>query len=105
MADIVQVESAKRRHDRGAAQASALRRVAALWLPSIVFCLCLLGLWEVMARVTGSPTAMSDRLSTRHAFARECIRDARPSRATSNEVFVRESAIEGGRNDGLADQQ
>jgi NitT/TauT family transport system permease protein len=29
--------------------------VAALWLPSIVFCVCLLGLWEVMARVTASP--------------------------------------------------
>ena len=55
MADIVQVVSAKRRHDRGAATASALRRVAALWLPSIVFCVCLLGLWEVMARVTASP--------------------------------------------------
>jgi NitT/TauT family transport system permease protein len=55
MADIVQVVSAKRRHDRGAAMASALRRVAALWLPSIAFCVCLLGLWEVMARVTASP--------------------------------------------------
>ncbi|MEA2964743.1 MAG: NitT/TauT family transport system permease protein [Alphaproteobacteria bacterium] len=55
MADIIQVESAKRRHDRGAATGSALRRVAALWLPSIVFCVCLLGLWEVMARVTASP--------------------------------------------------
>lgn len=55
MADIVQVVVAKRRHDRGAAMASALRRVAALWLPSIAFCVCLLGLWEVMARVTASP--------------------------------------------------
>jgi NitT/TauT family transport system permease protein len=55
MADIIQVEHAKRRHDRSAATASALRRVAALWLPSIAFCVCLLGLWEVMARVTASP--------------------------------------------------
>jgi NitT/TauT family transport system permease protein len=55
MADIVQVVVAKRRHDRGAAMVSALRRVAALWLPSTVFCVCLLGLWEVMARVTASP--------------------------------------------------
>jgi NitT/TauT family transport system permease protein len=55
MADIIQVETAKRRHDRNAPTASALRRVAALWLPSIVFCVCLLGLWEVMARVTASP--------------------------------------------------
>jgi NitT/TauT family transport system permease protein len=55
MADTVQVESAKGRHDRGAATVSALRHVAALWLPSIVFCVCLLGLWEVMARVTASP--------------------------------------------------
>jgi NitT/TauT family transport system permease protein len=55
VADIIQVESSKGRHDRGATAASALRRVAALWLPSIVFCVCLLGLWEVMARVTASP--------------------------------------------------
>jgi NitT/TauT family transport system permease protein len=55
MADTIQVESAKRRHHRGAATATALRRVAALWLPSIVFCICLLGFWEVMARVTASP--------------------------------------------------
>jgi NitT/TauT family transport system permease protein len=55
MADIIQVQRAKTRHDRGAATASALGRAAALWLPSIVFCVCLLGLWEVMARVTASP--------------------------------------------------
>jgi NitT/TauT family transport system permease protein len=55
MADIVQAESAERRRDRSASTVSALRRVAALWLPSIVFCVCLLGLWEVMARVTASP--------------------------------------------------
>jgi NitT/TauT family transport system permease protein len=55
MADIIQVETAKRRHDRNAPTASALRRVATIWLPSIVFCVCLLGLWEVMARVTASP--------------------------------------------------
>jgi NitT/TauT family transport system permease protein len=55
MADIVQVERGKTRHDGGAATPSALRRVAALWLPSIAFCVCLLGLWEVMARVTASP--------------------------------------------------
>jgi NitT/TauT family transport system permease protein len=55
MADIVQVERTKTLHGRGAAKASALRRVAAIWLPSIVFCVCLLGLWEVMARVTASP--------------------------------------------------
>jgi NitT/TauT family transport system permease protein len=55
MADIIQVERASTRHDRSAAAASALRRVAALWLPSIAFCVCLLGLWEVMARVTASP--------------------------------------------------
>jgi NitT/TauT family transport system permease protein len=55
MADTIQVESAKGRHDKGAATASELRRVAALWLPSIAFCVCLLGLWEVMARATASP--------------------------------------------------
>jgi NitT/TauT family transport system permease protein len=55
MADIIQVETAKRRHNGNAPTASALRRVAALWLPSILFCVCLLGLWEVMARVTASP--------------------------------------------------
>lgn len=55
MADIVQAESAERRRDGGATTASALRRAAALWFPSIAFCVCLLGLWEVMARVTASP--------------------------------------------------
>ncbi|WP_167558761.1 ABC transporter permease [Bradyrhizobium canariense] len=55
MADIVQVESAKRRQDRGAPRLSALRRLAAVWLPSIVFCVCLLGLWEALARATASP--------------------------------------------------
>jgi NitT/TauT family transport system permease protein len=55
MADTIQVERAKGRHDKGAATASALRRVAGLWLPAIAFCVCLLGLWEVMARVTASP--------------------------------------------------
>lgn len=55
MADIVEGEPAERRRDAGAATASALRRAAALWLPSVAFCVCLLGLWEVMARVTASP--------------------------------------------------
>jgi NitT/TauT family transport system permease protein len=55
MADIVQVEGAKRRLVGSGTAASALRRAAALWLPYMVFCICLLGLWEVMARVTASP--------------------------------------------------
>jgi NitT/TauT family transport system permease protein len=55
MADIVQAESAERRRDGGATTASGLRRAAALWLPSIAFCVCLLGLWEAMARITASP--------------------------------------------------
>jgi NitT/TauT family transport system permease protein len=55
MADIVQVETASRRRDGSALTASALRRMAAFWIPSIVFCICLLALWEAMARVTASP--------------------------------------------------
>jgi NitT/TauT family transport system permease protein len=55
MADIVQAESAPERHNTVVAAAPPLRRAAALWLPSIFFCVCLLGAWEVMARVTASP--------------------------------------------------
>jgi NitT/TauT family transport system permease protein len=54
MADIVQVPPKGRLAGKGA-PAAALRRAVALWLPSIIFCVCLLGSWEVMARVTASP--------------------------------------------------
>ncbi len=43
MADIIQVQAAGKRGKKGVPAASALRRMAALWLPSIVFCICLLG--------------------------------------------------------------
>jgi NitT/TauT family transport system permease protein len=59
MADIIQVQAAGKRGKKGVPAASALRRMAALWLPSIVFCICLLGLWEVMARTTASPLVPS----------------------------------------------
>jgi NitT/TauT family transport system permease protein len=54
MADIVQVDGPERRRVGSTTAASALRHAATLWLPSIVFCVCLLGLWETMARVTAS---------------------------------------------------
>jgi NitT/TauT family transport system permease protein len=55
MADVVQVERVKVQRTGDGNSAPILRRVAVAWLPSIAFCLCLLGLWEVMARVTASP--------------------------------------------------
>jgi NitT/TauT family transport system permease protein len=55
MVDIIEVQAADKRREGGIPAASALRRVAVLWLPSIVFCICLLVLWEVMARFTASP--------------------------------------------------
>jgi NitT/TauT family transport system permease protein len=59
MADIIQVQAAGKRSKKGVPAASALWRIAAIWLPSIVFCICLLGLWEVMARTTASPLVPS----------------------------------------------
>jgi NitT/TauT family transport system permease protein len=55
MVDIIEMQAADKRREGGIPHASALRRVAVLWLPSIVFCICLLVLWEVMARFTASP--------------------------------------------------
>jgi NitT/TauT family transport system permease protein len=55
MVDIIEMQAADKRREGGIPPASALRRVAVLWLPSIVFCICLLVLWEVMARFTASP--------------------------------------------------
>src|ERR1700744_94847 len=55
MVDIIEMQAADKRREGGIPAASALRRVAVLWLPSIVFCICLLVLWEVMARFTASP--------------------------------------------------
>jgi NitT/TauT family transport system permease protein len=55
MVDIIEMQAADTRREGGIPAASALRRVAVLWLPSIVFCICLLVLWEVMARFTASP--------------------------------------------------
>jgi NitT/TauT family transport system permease protein len=54
MADIVQGQAGAR-PAKGFISAAAIRRIAALWLPSIVFCVCLLVVWETMARVTASP--------------------------------------------------
>lgn len=59
MADIIQVQAAGKRRKKAVPAASALRRIAAIWLPSIMFCICLLGLWEVMARTTASPLVPS----------------------------------------------
>jgi NitT/TauT family transport system permease protein len=55
MADLVEVDEVGRRRVAGSSATSALRHVAALWLPSILFCVCLLGAWEILARVTASP--------------------------------------------------
>jgi NitT/TauT family transport system permease protein len=55
MANYVQVDEVFRRRVSGSTAVSALRHLAALWLPSILFCVCLLGAWEIMARVTASP--------------------------------------------------
>ncbi len=55
MADIAEVQLSGKGDSRRHAAASALRRLAGLWLPSIAFCCCLLGAWEVMATVTASP--------------------------------------------------
>ncbi len=53
MADIIEVQATRKRSNENIRP--ALRRAAALWLPSIVFCICLLGAWEMMARLTASP--------------------------------------------------
>jgi NitT/TauT family transport system permease protein len=55
MADIAERDASNNRRLQTAAGRPALRRLATLWLPSILFCVCLLGFWEVMARVTASP--------------------------------------------------
>jgi NitT/TauT family transport system permease protein len=55
MADIIQGRTAGVRAAKAFVSASNLRRMAALWLPSALFCVCLLAGWEVMARVTASP--------------------------------------------------
>jgi NitT/TauT family transport system permease protein len=55
MADIMLGQAAEKRRTNGILAASTLRRAAALWLPAIAFCFCLLALWEVMARLTASP--------------------------------------------------
>jgi NitT/TauT family transport system permease protein len=51
MADIVQGQAARVRLEKPFVWGAALRRVA----PSLLFCVCLLVVWEVMARVTASP--------------------------------------------------
>jgi NitT/TauT family transport system permease protein len=55
MVDVVQIDRASQRSVIGATTISALRHGVAVLLPSLVFCACLLGAWEVMARVTASP--------------------------------------------------
>ncbi len=55
MADIAEQPAADERPLKISAGRSALARAVALWIPSILFCVCLLGLWEIMARVTASP--------------------------------------------------
>jgi NitT/TauT family transport system permease protein len=56
MADIAERDASDdRQRFRTVAGKSALRRAATLWLPSILFCVCVVGFWEVMARVAVSP--------------------------------------------------
>jgi NitT/TauT family transport system permease protein len=56
MAEIAERDASEHRRGFGtAAGKSSLRSAAALWLPSILFCICLLGFWEAMARITASP--------------------------------------------------
>lgn len=55
MADLVRGQAVEPRSSTSFAAGSKLRRIATLWLPSILFCLCLLALWETMARLTASP--------------------------------------------------
>jgi NitT/TauT family transport system permease protein len=55
MADIAQGQATSAGSGRASAPTSRLRRFAALSLPSIVFCVCLLVAWEAMARLTASP--------------------------------------------------
>jgi NitT/TauT family transport system permease protein len=56
MADTMQVKvKAAEEWLKKSDLAASPRRLAAFWLPSIAFCVCVLGLWEVMARVTASP--------------------------------------------------
>ncbi|MDI4238309.1 ABC transporter permease subunit [Bradyrhizobium sp. Arg237L] len=55
MADILQEQVTATRAVRRGAAALQLRRLAAITLPSIVFYICLIALWETMARVIASP--------------------------------------------------
>jgi NitT/TauT family transport system permease protein len=55
MADIAEQHASEGRQFRAVTARPWLRRTVTLWIPSILFCVCLLGLWEVMARLTASP--------------------------------------------------
>ncbi|MDB5617743.1 ABC transporter permease subunit [Tardiphaga sp.] len=55
MADLVQGQAAEPRSATSSVAGSGVRRIAVLGLPSVLFCLCLLALWETMARLTASP--------------------------------------------------
>jgi NitT/TauT family transport system permease protein len=56
MAEIAERDGSDSRRRFGAAAGrSSLRGAVTLWLPSILFCICLLGFWEAMARITASP--------------------------------------------------
>ena len=53
MADLVQGQAAEPRSAKKSP--AGWRRIAGLWWPSILFCICLLALWQTMARLTASP--------------------------------------------------
>jgi NitT/TauT family transport system permease protein len=56
MTDFAERLTAKERRDRyGSRTAMQFRKLAASTFPSILFCVALLGFWEVMTRLTASP--------------------------------------------------